>query len=201
MSHVRGALIGVLLLLASGCRSVPHTTTVVEYRPRDGPVERPAPYSDVYLLWQWVPQDPSAHPTEVEHAVSRQVPFEVGHTYATRGSPLGFRLINGQLVAVAGATTQPLVEAHYTWQSLPGASQAASGPPPSNDLDQLEGDDSVVGFFHEMFFDGFDSASDSLGEPGNNRNYDDRHEREKLDSWNYDYDRVDVDRRPLTSQP
>jgi hypothetical protein len=52
-------------------------------------------------------------------------------SYAPRGAPVGFRRDDGQLIALAGATTQPLTDAHYTWQTLAGVTQhmdQAEGP-------------------------------------------------------------------------
>ena len=44
------------------------------------------------------------------------------HLFAVgdRGQTLGFEKKDGQLLAVAGDTATPLVEAHYEWKTAPG---------------------------------------------------------------------------------
>jgi hypothetical protein len=75
-------------------------------------------------LWKWMPDKSGVKKRgSSDPQVVRQVPVQIGMSFAPRGALLGFRRDDGQLIALAGATTQPLAEAHYTWQTLAGETQ------------------------------------------------------------------------------
>jgi hypothetical protein len=108
-------------IIAGGCQSG-SPVTITEYRPKSLAIEKPAPSSDVVVLWQWMPvvpatggdtTTPSSRPV-----IAPQHPVEVIQIFAERGSPVGFRRRNGHLIAIAGPTTRPLAEAHYEWKTM-----------------------------------------------------------------------------------
>ncbi len=123
---------------AAGCGpalSNPHDhggAMVDEYRPARRPVERPAPASAEYVLWQWQPVPVVTSPPPPAEAELlgpatrpagdgvRWVPvLQRVHVYVHHGQPVGFRRRpDGQLVAVAGPTTRPLTAGHYCWHML-----------------------------------------------------------------------------------
>ena len=122
MIGFRAALVAVLScgLLAGECQYDSPPVTIVEYRQKSVATEKIAPDSQVFVLWRWTPVAPVAIQPTTRPA--RQFPVEVEQVYASRGSPVGFRRSNGELLAVAGATTKTLDEAYYTWRTLLGCS-------------------------------------------------------------------------------
>ena len=158
----------MLALVIGGCQSALPSTTVAEYRPAVGPVEKPAPFSDVYVLWKWVPDQSAAkkHGSSGPKVV-RQVPVQIGMSYAPRGTPVGFRRDDGQLIALAGATTQPLAEAHYTWQTLAGETQhmdnAADPGPMDSEASEDNGSPLIEWIFELLLDDGGDDHHSGKG--------------------------------------
>ncbi len=153
-------ILGVAILII-GCQADPCSETVVEYRPRIGQLnETPAPCSDVYLLWRWVPQNP--RPNDPHPRVARQIPSEVGQSYASQGTSLGFRREKSKLIAFAGATSRPLAEAHYSWQTLPGPRIAQPVPSDSDTADNAISD--VISIGLEIFIDGCTDDDDTQGD-------------------------------------
>jgi hypothetical protein len=122
--------IAVLLIssiISSGCQGDPRPTTVSEYRPQSAPFVRRAPDSEVFVLLRGRPEVPvavaaSGPSLEANARPLKQFPVEVEQVYAVRGSPVGFRKQDGQLLGVAGETSVPLIDAHYVWQTQPGTS-------------------------------------------------------------------------------
>jgi len=112
-------LVPVLIVGLIGCQSS-SSVTVTEYRPRTVPAEHQAPASEVFELVRWQPIVPVTARAGPSTAPVKQMPVEVEQVYAPRGSPLGFRRNQGQLIAVAGQTTKTLEEAHYEWKTVAG---------------------------------------------------------------------------------
>jgi hypothetical protein len=99
--------------------------TVIDHPVRTVPAEKKAPDSRVFALWRWYPIAPVSAAASTDPAPNipaRQHPVEVIEVFASRGSSIGFRRRDGQLIAVAGATTRSLEEGHYTWRTVPGTS-------------------------------------------------------------------------------
>ena len=121
--HVPVVFTLITALILSGCQSG-RPTTVADYRPGNPAIESKAHDSQVFVLWRWTPVEPAStaatQPAQAHRAVARQFPVEVVQVFADRGSPVGFRRRGGKLIAVAGATTRPLDEAHYTWRTMGG---------------------------------------------------------------------------------
>jgi hypothetical protein len=121
MACFRGIVVCFLISGLIGCQSQ-RAETVTEYRPATPiVVERKAPDSEVFQLVRWQPIAPLTAPTSQPSKPLKQMPVEVEQVYALRGSPIGFRRHDGQLLAVAGATSKPLSDAHYAWRTVPGS--------------------------------------------------------------------------------
>ena len=93
---------------------------VDEYRPAWGPVERPAPGTAVYVLWDWRTSPTSRPATRPAARPSRRRAVEVEQVLVHRGQLVGFRRDGGQLLAVAGTDVRPLPAGHYCWHLRPG---------------------------------------------------------------------------------
>ena len=122
---MRTTLIVFLICGLIGCQIDSRALTIADYRPKSLPIEKKAPDSEVFVLWRWYPVAPlvTGAATQPTAGAGRQHPVEVEQVYASRGSPVGFRHRDNQLIAIAGTTTKPLEEAHYTWKTLPYSSQ------------------------------------------------------------------------------
>lgn len=124
MDKGRVALVICLIAGLIGCQAE-RSITVSEYQPSLPAIEHKAPDSRVFELVRWMPVAPlitapaATQPRKRIAKRPRQMTYEVEQVYVDRGSPVGFRRRDEKLIAVAGATTLMLDEAHYAWKTMP----------------------------------------------------------------------------------
>jgi hypothetical protein len=169
----------ISIALTGGCAGAPRMTTVAEYPPHTAPAEAPSPSAGFFLLRQSFPATVTKTPGESHKITAESRPVTILTIYATDGEALGFRRANGQLLAVAGSSTRPLVDAHYTWESLPGrkgdTGMLAQEPvSDESDDDQYALDDFIGDLVSSIIDSAIDAAGESDGGHGSLAKHHDR---------------------------
>jgi hypothetical protein len=95
-----------LVLLGSGCQSVPHPGAYVEHQPGDGSKTCPVPYTETYIL------------SGLDPTIGELIPLE--RVTIEEESQVGFvRQPTGEFIAYAGGRRFPLLDGYYVWQITP----------------------------------------------------------------------------------